>query len=253
MWGYVRDERPFGSTVPPAAFYHYTPDRKGIHPQGHLEHYQGHVHADGYSGYKDIFKRDGVTEVACLAHIRRKLFDCHKATQSPIAKEALKQIAALYGIEKEIRGSPPDIRRQVRQEKAKPLFEVLQDYLETSLPKIPGRSQLAVAIRYAITRLKKLEVYLDNGHLEIDNSAAERSMKNLAVGKKNWLFAGSDKGGHRAATIFSLIETAKLNNVNPQSWLTHVIDVIQDYPNKQIEDLLPWNWKPEECDATLAA
>jgi len=110
-----------------------------------------------------------------------------------------------------------------------------------------------VAIRYAITRLKKLEVYLDNGHLEIDNSAAERSMKNLAVGKKNWLFAGSDKGGHRAATIFSLIETAKLNNVNPQSWLTHVIDVIQDYPNKQIEDLLPWNWKPEECDATLAA
>ena len=245
LWSYVRDERPFGSNIPPAAFYKYTPDRKGIHPKGHLENYQGHIHADGYSGYKDIFKRDAVTEVACLAHIRRKLFDCHKTTQSTIAEEALNRIAALYQIEKEIRGSPPDTRKQLRQEKAKPLFHNLQTYLDNALPRLPGRSQLAIAMRYAITRLKKLEVYLENGCLEIDNNAAERSMKNLAVGKKNYLFAGSDKGGERAATIYSLIETAKLNGVNPQSWLTHVINNIQDYPNKKIDDLLPWKWMPE--------
>lgn len=226
-------------------FYQYTPDRKGIHSTGHLDGYQGFIHADGYSGYKETFKREGVTEVACLAHIRRKLFDNHKVTQSPIAEEALKRIAALYGIEKEIRGSPPQRRQQFRAERAEPLFTELQAFLERSLPTIPGRSDLAGAIRYALTQMKKLEVYLEDGRLEIDNNAAERSMKNLAVGKKNWLFAGSDRGGERAATIYSLIETAKLNKINPQDWLAHVISVINDYPNKQIDDLLPWNWKPE--------
>ena len=246
LWSYVRDERPFGSDAPPAVFYKYTIDRKGVHPTGHLQGYQGFIHADGYSGYKKLFETAGVTEVACLAHIRRKLFDNHKVTQSPIAEEAIKRIAELYKIEKEIRGSPPEHRKAVRQKQSQPLFEDLQAFLDKSLPTVPGGSDLARAMRYAITRLKKLEVYLEHGHIEIDNNAAERSMKNLAVGKKNWLFAGSDKGGHRAATIYSLIETAKLNQINPQAWLTHVIDVIQDYPNKKIDDLLPWNWEQND-------
>jgi transposase len=245
MWAYVRDEKPQGSKKPPAAYYRYTPDRKGEHPRQHLENFKGFVHADGYSGYKKLFERDGVTEVACLAHIRRKFFDIHKATASPVAEEALTRIAALYAIEKQVRGLPPDTRKAVRQDRSKPLFEDLQSWLDATLPSLPGRGELAKAIRYAITRLKKLGVWLDDGRLEIDNNAAERAMRPLALGRKNWLFAGSDTGGIRAASLITLIETAKINKVDPQAWLTHVLATIADHPINKIDELLPWNFKTD--------
>jgi transposase len=245
MWTYVRDERPQGSKELPAAYYRYTADRKGVHPREHLESYKGFVHVDGYSGYKQLFEKQGVTEVACLAHVRRKFFDIHKRAQSPVAEEALKRIAALYTVEKEIRGSPPDRRKVARQQKAKPLFEDLQAWLDATLPSLPGRSVLAKDMRYAITRFKKLEVYLTDGRLEIDNNAAERAMRPLALGRKNWLFAGSDNGGIRAASLITLIETAKLNGVNPQAWLTHVLATIADHPINKVDELLPWNFKTD--------
>ena len=244
LWTYVRDEKPQGSTLPPAAFYRYTPDRKGEHPREHLQDFKGFIHADGYSGYKKMFEKPGITEVACLAHVRRKFFDIHKATRSPVAEEALTRIAALYAIEKQIRGRPPDQRKKVRQEKAKPLFEDLQIWLEATLPSLPGRGELAKAVRYALTRLKKLKIYLGDGRLAIDNNAAERALRGPVLGRKNYLFAGSDTGGTRAANLYTLIETAKLNHVDPQAWLTHVLAHIPDHKINRINELLPWNFVP---------
>ena len=215
IWTYLRDERDWQGDAVPAAYYRYSPDRKGIRPQDHLKGYEGYLHADGYAGYEKLYGSGKVTEVACVAHVRRKFFDLHKANGSLIAKEALEQIAALYGIEKKIRRQPPDIKRRVRQEHAKPLFDALQAWLPTQLNKIPAKSALAGAIRYAITRLKRLEVYLIDGRLAIDNNPAERCMRPIALGRKNFLFYGSDKGGERAAAAYTLLETAKLNGINP--------------------------------------
>jgi len=180
-------------------------------------------------------------------------FDIHKATNSPNAEEALKRIAVLYEIEKRARGRPPGERRQLRQEEAKEKFEALLDWLQARLPAVPGRSELAKAIRYAITRMKRMTAYLDDGRLEIDNNIDERSVRGIAVGKKNYLYAGSDAGGVAAAVIYSLVETAKLNGVEPQSWLTHVIANIADHPMKKIDGLLPWNWRDQGSGDSLAA
>lgn len=242
IWAYVRDERPWGGEAAPAALYRYSPDRKGARPQGHLKGFKGFLHADGYAGYEKLYEDGAIAEVACLAHVRRKFFDIHKTTQSPLAAEALTRIAALYQVEKQIRGSPPQTRAAMRADQARPLFEDLQRWLEASLPALPGRSELAQAMRYAITRLKRLTVYLSDGRLEIDNNAAERAMRGLALGRKNWLFAGSDAGGDRAATLLTLIETAKLNGVDPEAWLTDVLTLIADHPMRAIDELLPWNW-----------
>ena len=243
LWTHVRDERPHGSEVPPAVFYKYSPDRKSDHPRAYLRDFEGFLHADGYKGYEKLYQAGRMTEVACLAHIRRKFFDVHKATSSPIAGEALTRIAALYEIESRIRGKPPDERTAMRQACAKPLFDDLQIWLETTLPNVPGRSELAGAMRYAITRMKRLKIYLEDGRLEIDNNAAERSVRGIALGKKNYLFAGSDAGGERAAILYTLIETAKQNGVDPQAWLTHVIENIADHPINKIDQLLPWQWQ----------
>lgn len=243
IWTYLRDERDWLGEVAPAAFYKYSPDRKGARPQEHLEGYEGFLHADGYAGYEKLYGSGKITEVACMAHIRRKFFDLHKANGSPVAKETLERIAALYGIEKQIRKKPPDLKRQVRQLKAKPLFEALQAWLPTQLNKIPAKSALAGAIRYAVTRLKRLEVYLTDGRLAIDNNPAERCMRPIALGRKNFLFYGSDKGGERAAAAYTLLETAKLNGINPQAYLTWVFETIADHPVNRIDELLPWNFK----------
>lgn len=240
LWAHVRDERPHGSKTPPAVFYKYSADRKGERPREYLKDYKGFLHADGYAGYEKLYG-DKIREVACMAHVRRKFFDIHKATNSPIAEEALKRIAALYEIEKRIRGKPPDERACVRQDEAKEKFEALHDWLQTTLPSVPGRGELAKAMRYAITRMKRMKAYLKDGRLELDNNIAERSVRGVAVGKKNYLFAGSDNGGESAAVIYSLVETAKLNGVDPHAWLAHVIANIADHPMKQIDDLLPWN------------
>lgn len=243
VWVYARDERPWGSDVPPAAFYRFSMDRKGVRPAGHLKGYTGFMHADGYAGFEELYRTGGITEVACLAHIRRKFFDEAQSNGSPIAAEALARIAELYAVEAEARGQPPDQRAAIRQAKARPVFEDLITWLQAELPKISGKSDLAKAIRYALTRLPRLEVYLSDGHLEIDNNAAERGMRGLAIGRKNWMFAGSEGGGHAAAIAYTLIETAKLNDVDPQAWLTHVLSRIADYSISRVADLAPWNFK----------
>jgi len=245
LWAHVRDERPHGSPSPPAAFYKYSGDRKGARPREYLKDYSGFLHADGYAGYEKLYG-DKIKEVACMAHVRRKFFDIHKATNSPIAEEALKRIAALYEIEKRARGRPPDERRTLRQEESRAKFEALFSWLQITLPSVPGRGELAKAMRYAITRMKRMTAYLDDGRLELDNNIAERSVRGIAVGKKNYLFAGSDAGGMSAAIIYSLVETAKLNGVEPQEWLSHVIQNIADHPMKKIDELLPWNWAADQ-------
>ena len=241
LWAYVRDGRAHGADTAPAAYYRYSPDRKGERPRDHLSGYSGFLHADGYAGYDRLYG-DRIKEVACMAHVRRKFFDIAESTASPIAKEALERIAAIYGIEKEIRGSPPEVRAAARQEQAKPLFADLKAWLEATLPSLPGRSALATAIRYAITRMGGMGPFFEDGRCELDNNTAERSMRCVAVGRKNYLFAGSDRGGERAAAAYTLIETAKLSNVDPQAWLTDVLNRIADHPINRIDQLLPWHF-----------
>lgn len=244
VWAHVRDERPWGSAIPPAAFYKYSPDRKGEHPQAHLKDYEGFLHVDGFSGYDKLFAKGKAKEVGCLAHIRRKFFDIYEATCSPLAETALKWIAELYRIEREINASPRDVRKAVRQERSKPIFDALCDWLAATRPTLPKGQPLAKAMSYAITQLDKLGKYLGDGRLAIDNNASERAVKNIILGRKNFLFFGSDASGENAAVIYTLIETAKLNGVNPQAWLSHVIETIGDAKQTQLDHLLPWNWKP---------
>jgi transposase len=240
LWVYLRDERDWAGDNHPAAFYKFTPDRKGRWPRDHLKDFTGWLHADGYAGFEDLYRRGRIKEVACLAHIRRKFFDIHKAQGSGVAKEALERIATLYVIEASIRGDPPDQRRSARQEHAAPLIDDLEAWLHAQLTQIPGKSTLAGAIRYGLTRLRRLRPYLDDGHLSIDNNAAERGMRSIALGRKNYLFMGSDNGGRSAAIAYTLIETAKLNGVDPQAWLTDVLARIADHKINRIDELLPW-------------
>ncbi len=241
LWAYVRDERGHGSDTPPAAFYRYSPDRKGERPRDHLSGYRGFLHADGYAGYDKLYG-DRIKEVACMAHVRRKFFDIAQSTASPIAGQALERIAALYGIEKQIRGSPPETRLEIRRERSKPLFDDLHTWLEATLPSLPGQSALAQAIRYALTRMKRMTPFFEDGRCELDNNTAERAVRGIAVGRKNYLFAGSDRGGIRAAAAYTLIETAKLNDIDPQAWLSHILTRIADHHINRIDDLLPWRF-----------
>jgi transposase len=242
MWVYARDERPWGSEIPAAAWYQFSTDRKGAHPADHLKDYRGSMHADGYSGYNDLLRGGTIQEVACMAHIRRKFVDIHASQGLATAEEAIRRIAELYAVEKEARGQPPDARVRLRQTKAKPIFDDLEAWLGAQLTRISAKTPLAGAIRYALTRMKRLRPYLDDGHLEIDNNAAERAMRGIAVGRKNWLFAGSQSGGKSAAIAYTLIETAKLNGVDPQAWLTWVLARIADHKITRLDELLPWRY-----------
>ena len=242
IWTYVRDERPWSGADPPAVWYKFTIDRKGQHPAEHLAGYRGWVHADGYSGFNELYRKDETREVACLAHIRRKFVDIVQSQTSPIAEEAIRRIAGLYAVEKQARGQPPESRAALRQAHAAPILGELETWLQSQLPRISGKSELAKAIRYALTRLKKLRPYVDHGHLEADNNAAERAMKSVALGRKNYLFVGSEGGGKAAAIAYTLIETAKLNGIDPQAWLTDVLARIADHKINKIDELLPWSW-----------
>lgn len=243
VWAYVRDERPWAGDAPPAALYRFTIDRKGSRPAGHLKDFTGWMHADGYAGFENLYQFGGITEVACMAHVRRKFVDVHKAQGSAIAEDAIRRIASLYAIEVEVRGSPPDERAALRQAKAKPILDDLETWLASQLSRVSGKTPLAQAIRYGLTRIKRLRPYLTHGFLEIDNNIAERSMRGIAIGRKNWLFAGSERGGKSAAIAYTLIETAKLNGVDAQAWLTDVLARIADHKIKRIDELLPWNWR----------
>ena len=246
LWVYLRDERPYGGPVPPAVVYRYSPDRWGEHPRAHLAAFRGFLQADGYSGFGPLYEcAEGqaatVTEVACWAHVRRKFYDIHVATSAPIAAEALQRIGQLFDIERAAMGRSPEERRRVRQSAARPLIEALASFLDASLATISGRGELAGAIRYGRSRWTALTRYLDDGRLEISNNAAERSIRPLALGRKNYLFAGSDIGGVRAAAAYTLIETAKLNGIDPEAYLRDILGRIADHPINRIAELLPWN------------
>jgi transposase len=242
IWTYVRDERPWLGPDPPAACYRFSVDRRDEHPADHLAGYQGWRHADGYAGFNELFRSGGVREVACLAHVRRKFVDVFHSEGSAIAGEAIRRIAGLYAVEKEGRGRPPEERARLRQARAKPLLDELETRLSAQLPKISGKSELAKAIRYALARMGKLRPYLDEGCLEADNNGAERAMKPVALGRKNFLFVGSAGGGKSAAIAYTLIQTAKLNGVDPQAWLTDVLGRIADHKITRIDELLPWRY-----------
>jgi transposase len=244
IWTYVRDERPFGGARPPAALFFYSPDRKGEHPRANLEGFTGVLHADGYAGFNRLFETGRISEAGCWAHVRCKFFDVHAATASPIAKEALDRIGQLYAVEQTISGSSADQRLHQRQLRSKPIAEALAAWAEETVPKLSRKSELAAAFRYMRARWTALTRCFDDGRLGLDNNPAERALRGVAIGRKNYLFAGSDAGGRRAAVMYSLIETAKLNGVNPQAYLAGVLARIADHPAKRVADLLPWNWHP---------
>ncbi len=252
LWAYVRDDRPAASEEPPAVFFRYSADRKGERPLAHLASFTGVLQADAFAGFDRLYG-DRITEAACWAHVRRKFFDIHTALASPIAAEALDRIGRLYGIEAEIRGSPPDERCGVRQARAGPELESLHLWLHTTVTTLSKKSELAVAIRYALANWQALTRYRDDGRLEIDNNAAERALRAVALGRKNWLFAGSDDGGERAAAIYTLLGTAKLNELNPEAYLRYVLERIADHPINRIEELLPWNLAKQLPSLRLAA
>ena len=248
LWTAVRDERPFGSTAPPAAFYRYSPDRKAEHAHALLAGCRGFLHADGYAGFADLYQPEpttGVprlTEVACWAHARRKIYDVHAETGSPAAREALERIARLFAVEADIRGRSPADRRDARRRRSAPILTELKTFLDATLAAISGKSSLAGAIRYATSRWAALTRFVDDGRLEMTNNAAERAIRPLALGRKNYLFAGSDAGGRRAAILYTLIETCRLNDVDPEAWLADAIARIADHPINRLDDLLPWKW-----------
>jgi transposase len=247
LWTYVRDDRPYAGTGPPAAAYFYSPDRRGEHPEAHLASWAGLMQADAYAGYDRLYaagRRPGpIVEAACWAHARRKFFDLARLTKAPIAIEAVARVDALFAIERDINGLPPDERREVRHERSRPRVEALGAWLREQHARLSPNSQVAKAIAYSLNAWDALVRFLDDGRLCMTNNAAERALRCIAVGRNNWTFAGSDAGGRRAAAIYTLIETAKLNDTDPQAWLADVLARLQDHPARRIAELLPWNWK----------
>jgi len=245
LWSYVRDERPWQGQAPPCAWYQFSVDRKGEHPVNHLSGYCGTVHADGYAGFNGLFGENKADEQACMVHVRRKFVDVFEREGSAVAKEVIKRIADLYGVEKEARGKTAEVRVALRQANAKPIFDDLSVWLQAQLPKVSGKTPLALAIRYALGRMPKARAYLSNGMLELDNNICERSIRPIALGSKNYLFMGSIGGGKAAAIAYTLIETAKMNNVDPEAWLTWVLTHVADHKINRIDELMPWNWRPQ--------
>lgn len=256
LWTYVRDDRAAGGgpsgDEPPAVWFAYSPDRKGEHPARHLKAFRGILQADGYAGYERLYQwRDEIqqpliVEAACWAHARRKFFDIHaanatsRAQGATLAEQVLQRIASLYAVEQSIRGRPPDERRRRRQHQSRPILDELKQFFEHTLTQVSKKSDLAEAIGYVLTRWAALTRFVDDGSIEIDNNAAERALRCVALGRKNFLFAGSDAGGERAAAIYSLIGTAKLNGLDPEAYLRHVIAHINEQPIKRVDALLPW-------------
>lgn len=249
----MRDDRPAGQIVPPAVWFAYSPDRKGEHPQRHLSGYAGTLQADGYAGYVKIYQSKPIREAACWAHVRRQFYDLQKTKASPIAIEAIRRIAQLYAIESEVRTQPPDIRLAARQSQALPLIDDFHGWLLRSLATLSAKSVTAKAMQYALNRWEALLTYAEDGMVEIDNNAAERALRGVALGRKNFLFAGSDSGGERAAAIYSLTESAKLNGLDPEAYLRHVLTHIADHPVNRVDDFLPWNVSAATLSADAAS
>ena len=246
LWGYVRDDRPFGGPAPPAVAFFYSRDRGGAHPERHRVEFAGILQADAYAGFNRLYeptRNPGpILEAACWAHARRKLFEIAAVSQAPIATEAVRRIDELFKIEREINGQPAEQRLAVRAERSKPLVIALEAWLRAQYERVSPKSEIGKALAYALNHWTALTRFLEDGRICLSNNAAERALRGIAVGRRNWTFAGSDHGGERAAAIYTLIETAKLNGVDPQAWLADVLARLPDHPAKRITDLLPWNW-----------
>jgi hypothetical protein len=250
LWTYVRDDRTAGDRAAPAVWFAYSPDRKGEHPERHVREFRGTLQADAYAGFNQLYADGRIQQAACWAHVRRHFYDLEQAHASPIAREALQRIRTLYMVEEQIRGKPPEERRTVRQAQSKPLLDGLRQWFEASLSKLSRKSDTTAAIRYALSRWDALARYIEDGYIEIDNNAAERSLRGVALGRKNYLFAGSDTGGERAAAIYSLIGSAKLNGLDPEAYLREVLNRIADHPINRIKELLPWNIPPTPAEVS---
>lgn len=245
LWVYARDDRPWNGPDPPAAVYFYSADRKAERPASHLDRFRGVLQVDGYAGFERLAATGQVVLAACWAHARRKFYELHVATGSPIAAEALRRIAELYAVEQQGRGQPAEQRRHLRDSRSRPLVEAMKAWLEHELGRVPARGKLAKAIRYALVRWPALSRFLDDGRIELDTNPVERAIRPVALGRKNHLFAGSDGGGDRWATVCSLLATAKLNGVEPFAYLRDVLQrMVDGHPAHRLDDLLPWNWKP---------
>jgi transposase len=264
IWTYVRDGTAWGSTDPPAVWYRYSPSWHGKYPQRHLASFKGKLQVDAYAGFEPLFvpSKPGeparVEEISCMAHARRHFFELYEALKSPLAKEGVDRIDVLYDIEETIRGRSPQERRAARQEYAVPLLNEMHAWMIESLSQIDTKSDLASAFNYSLNRWETLCRYTEDGKLEIDNLIAERSIRGMGIGRRNYLFFGSDSGGERAAIIYSLVESCKLNHIDPQSYLQYVLERIADHPINRIEELLPWNVadklkQPEQVTKALAA
>ena len=261
VWVYVRDDRPCCGADPPAALFHFSPDRRGEHPQAHLANWTGVLQADAYGGYGKLYlgerKPAPIIEAACWAHARRKFFELADiegaarqraqkkvAVIAPLALEAVRRMDELFAIEREINGHPAAERLAVRSQRSAPIVAALEEWMRAERARLPGAAPVAKAMNYMLDRWPSFARFLDDGRVCMTNNAAERALRGLALGRKAWLFAGSDRGGQRAAFFNSLIVTAKLNDVDPQAWLADVLGCIASHPAQRLGELLPWNWRP---------
>jgi transposase len=257
FWVIVRDDRPFGGTDPPVAVYIYSPDRRGEHPQGFLGGFTGVLQADAYSGFGQLYKqgrpRGPIFEAACWAHGRREFFRIAELKKAPMALEAVRRIDALFAIEREITGASPELRLAVREARSRPLVVDLERWMRENRRKLSPKVEMAKAFDYLLRRWASFTRFLDDGRVCLSNNAAERAIRGIAVGRRNWTFAGSDTGGHRAAALYTLIETCRLNDVDPRAWLADILTRLPSHPAKRIHQLLPWNWKTASVVAAVAA
>ncbi|MGN8119215.1 IS66 family transposase [Labrys sp. 22185] len=244
LWVYAREQRAWSGPEPPAAVYLYAPDRRAERPVSHLQHFKGVLHVDGYAGFEQLTAKGEIMLAACWAHTRRNFYDVSQTTGSPVADEALRRIGEIYAVEAQLRGQSPPHRLAARRRRSRPLVDQLHAWLGAQLKRISGRSTLADAIRYALSRWDELTRFLHDGRIELDTNPVERAIRPVKLGRKNHLFAGSDAGGERWAILCSLIETAKLNNVEPYAYLADILQrMVDGHPVNRLDELLPWAWK----------
>jgi len=257
LWTYVRDDQPFGGPEPPAAIFYYSRDRRGEHPNRHLAGYAGILQADAYAGFNDLHhpgrKPGPVTEAGCWAHGRRKLFDLAKVARAPLAAEAVRRIDAIFDVERSISGLPAEQRLALRQTHVAPLVAELETWMRAARGKMSRHAEVAKAMDYMLKRWDTFSRFLGDGRICLSNNAAERALRGVALGRKSWLFCGSDRGGDRAAAMYSLVITAKLNDTDPRAWLADVLRRIANHPASRLHELLPWNWRNTIRDAAVAA
>jgi transposase len=247
LWTYVRDDQPFAGPAPPAAMFFYSRDRAGVHPSQHLAGYTGILQADAYAGFNDLYtperKPAPLIEAACWSHGRRKFFELAQLAGAPLAVEAVQRIDAIFDIERAINGCPPSLRLAIRQQRAAPLVASLENWMRATRSRMSRHADVAKAIDYMLKRWEAFTRFLSNGRICLSNNAAERALRGIALGRKSWLFAGSDRGGQRAAAMYSLMITARLNDIDPRAWLADVLARIGDHPASRLDQLLPWNWR----------